>query len=78
MNQDDEESGFQSEPEVILIQNEQNEVENEHEDEGENDENEEPSNNENEGEEADDEVKIFELFASFDFFLIRLQAARYV
>jgi hypothetical protein len=52
MNQEDE--GFQSEPGIILIQNEQNE--NGSENESENDENERPSN-ENEGTEADDEVR---------------------
>jgi len=51
MNQD--EGGFQSEPEIILIQNDQNE--NNFGNESGNDENEQPSN-ENEGTEADDDV----------------------
>lgn len=51
MNQDEE--GFQSEPEVILIQADQNESGSINE--SENDENEQPSN-ENDGTEADDEV----------------------
>lgn len=50
---DQDEEGFQSEPGIILIQNEQNE--NELENESGNDENELPAN-ENERTEADDDV----------------------
>lgn len=66
MNQDEE--GFQSEPEIILIQADQNESESTNE--SENDENEQPSN-ENDGAEVDDEVKLFS-FLNCSYFLIIL------
>ena len=74
MNQD--EGGFQSEPEIILIQNEQNE--NDLDNESGNDENEQPSN-ENEGNEADDDVINSLLILLISIFSpIRLQDARSV
>lgn len=71
MNEDEE--GFQSEPEIILIHNEPNEKSETENDE--NDENEQPTN-ENDETEADDEVKMF-IFKQLIFPHFRLQDAQF-
>lgn len=74
MNNDEE--GFQSEPGIVLIQNEQNE--NEPENESGNDENEQPSNG-NEGTEAEDDVINYSLIMLiFIYSPIRLRVAQFV